>query len=172
MARRGSSGGGLGIGVIGFLALVGMCMSDDSSSDYSSSLSAVNTAAVAPSEPPPETFYAHGALNVRSGPGKEHSIVRTVKRGDVLRLGPKNSNGWATSYTASGTSEGYLYRASDLVKSAAPAARTNSSKSSASSGRSRRSSAESRGYYTGPRGGCYTYSASGRKRYVDRSYCN
>jgi hypothetical protein len=27
------------------------------------------------------------------------------------------------------------------------------------------------GYYTGPRGGCYTYSASGRKRYVDRSYC-
>lgn len=29
----------------------------------------------------------------------------------------------------------------------------------------------SSGYYTGPRGGCYTYSASGRKRYVDRSYC-
>lgn len=34
-----------------------------------------------------------------------------------------------------------------------------------------RSSAASRGYYTGPRGGCYTYSASGRKRYVDHSYC-
>lgn len=31
--------------------------------------------------------------------------------------------------------------------------------------------AQSSGYYTGPRGGCYTYSASGRKRYVDRSYC-
>jgi hypothetical protein len=28
------------------------------------------------------------------------------------------------------------------------------------------------GYYTGPRGGCYTYSRSGRKRYVDRSRCN
>lgn len=28
------------------------------------------------------------------------------------------------------------------------------------------------GYYTGPRGGCYTYSASGKKRYVDHSYCN
>lgn len=27
------------------------------------------------------------------------------------------------------------------------------------------------GYYVGPRGGCYTYSASGRKRYVDHSYC-
>ena len=30
----------------------------------------------------------------------------------------------------------------------------------------------SNGYYTGPRGGCYTYSASGKKRYVDRSLCN
>ena len=34
-----------------------------------------------------------------------------------------------------------------------------------------RSSAASRGYYTGPRGGCYTYTASGRKRYVDHSFC-
>lgn len=33
-------------------------------------------------------------------------------------------------------------------------------------------SASSGGYYTGPRGGCYTYSRSGRKRYVDRSRCN
>jgi hypothetical protein len=28
------------------------------------------------------------------------------------------------------------------------------------------------GYYTGPRGGCYTYSSSGKKRYVDHSYCD
>ena len=34
------------------------------------------------------------------------------------------------------------------------------------------SSAGARGYYRGPRGGCYTYSASGRKRYVERSLCN
>ena len=27
------------------------------------------------------------------------------------------------------------------------------------------------GYVRGPRGGCYTYSASGRKRYVDHSFC-
>lgn len=27
-------------------------------------------------------------------------------------------------------------------------------------------------YIRGPRGGCYTYSSSGRKRYVDRSLCN
>lgn len=33
-------------------------------------------------------------------------------------------------------------------------------------------SSAARGYYRGPRGGCYTYSASGRKRYVDRSLCD
>lgn len=27
-------------------------------------------------------------------------------------------------------------------------------------------------YIKGPRGGCYTYSSSGKKRYVDRSLCN
>jgi endonuclease YncB( thermonuclease family) len=29
-----------------------------------------------------------------------------------------------------------------------------------------------RGYIRGPRGGCYTITSSGRKRYVDRSLCN
>lgn len=29
----------------------------------------------------------------------------------------------------------------------------------------------SRRYYTGPRGGCYYLTGSGRKQYVDRSYC-
>ncbi|MDQ3747917.1 MAG: DUF4236 domain-containing protein [Acidobacteriota bacterium] len=28
------------------------------------------------------------------------------------------------------------------------------------------------GYYTGPRGGCYTYTSGGKKRYVDRSLCH
>lgn len=35
-----------------------------------------------------------------------------------------------------------------------------------------KSSSGGNGYFTGPRGGCYTYSAGGRKRYVDHSYCN
>lgn len=29
----------------------------------------------------------------------------------------------------------------------------------------------SNSYFTGPRGGCFTYSGSGKKRYVDHSYC-
>ena len=35
-----------------------------------------------------------------------------------------------------------------------------------------RTSSASRGYITGPRGGCYYISGSGRKVYVDRSMCN
>lgn len=35
----------------------------------------------------------------------------------------------------------------------------------------RRSAPSSGGYTRGPIGGFYTYSASGRKRYVDRSFC-
>lgn len=34
------------------------------------------------------------------------------------------------------------------------------------------STSRSNGYIRGPRGGCYTYSASGNKRYVARSLCN
>jgi hypothetical protein len=35
-----------------------------------------------------------------------------------------------------------------------------------------RATGENRGYIRGPRGGCYYYSGSGRKVYVDRSLCN
>lgn len=35
-----------------------------------------------------------------------------------------------------------------------------------------KSSSRSSGYFIGPRDGCYTYSANGRKRYVDRNFCN
>jgi uncharacterized protein YraI len=35
-----------------------------------------------------------------------------------------------------------------------------------------RTSSENRGYIRGPRGGCYYYSGSGRKVYVDRRLCN
>lgn len=34
------------------------------------------------------------------------------------------------------------------------------------------STSRSSAYIRGPRGGCYTFSASGNKRYVDRSLCN
>jgi hypothetical protein len=42
----------------------------------------------------------------------------------------------------------------------------------ATGGYSRRSTGADRTYITGPRGGCYYLSGSGRKVYVDRSLCN
>jgi uncharacterized membrane protein len=104
-------------------------------------------------------------MNVRSQPNKHAAVVRTLSRGDRVTLGTKDANGWAPLFDYAGRQTGFVYRASDLVRTQAPAARSGG-------GSSRRSGAETRGYYTGPRGGCYTYSASGRKRYVDRSLCN
>ncbi|HEX2203216.1 MAG TPA: SH3 domain-containing protein [Longimicrobium sp.] len=124
-------------------------------------------------------LYIHGTLNVRKAPDRSAALVRTLSRGEVVRLGRKDENGWAPIYSPSGDREGYVYRASDLVRSTAPRTRpaeaapsgTRPSGGASASTGSRRRSGGSSGYYTGPRGGCYTYSASGRKRYVDRSYC-
>jgi hypothetical protein len=182
-AGRGDEGkasgcGCLGAGVVGLFVLVlaGMC-GDASTPDtpyagytpaYRESSSAYsgsdNEAAYTGSR---DDFYVHGSMNVRSQPNKYGTVVRTLSRGDRVALGPKDANGWAPLFDYAGRQTGFVYRASDLVRTQAPAAR-----SAATGGYSRRSSAESRGYHTGPRGGCYTYSASGRKRYVDRSLCN
>lgn len=166
------AGGCLGVGCLGFLmlVLVGMCTDPASRSSYTDTTTPALYRAAVTTETR-EWFYVHGNLNVRAEPQKDAAIVRTLHRGDMVQLGPKDADGWARLYSG-GSEEGWVYRASDLVQRHAPAARrTASASSSAGGGGSRRSSAD-RGYYTGPRGGCYTYSASGRKRYVDRSYCN
>ena len=93
-----------------------------------------------------DDLYVHGSMNVRSQPNKYAAVVRTLSRGDRVTLGPKDANGWAPMFGYAGRQTGFVYRASDLVRTQAPTARS-------SGGSSRRSSAESRGYYTGPRGG-------------------
>jgi hypothetical protein len=117
-----------------------------------------------------EWFHIHGTLNVRAEPREGASIIRTLHRGDYVQLGPRDANGWARLYSA-GSPEGYVYRASELVRSQAPAAQTAMSARRGSDGGSSRSSAAGRVYHTGPRGGCYYYTGSGRKQYVDRSNC-
>ena len=167
-------GGGVAATAILLLVFLGFCaLTNDGSTDTSGSSTAYDTRPapasypVAPPAPSADPLYVHGALNVRSAPNRSAAVLRTLRRGDLVRLGPKDANGWAPIYDASGTPEGYVYRASDLVRSTAPAVQAESG--TLGSGTSRGSSS---GYYTGPRGGCYTYSASGRKRYVDRSYCS
>lgn len=169
----GSPGAGVAMGVGLVLLIIGFasCAPDAEPPAYDSSLAYSSPPLSAPAAvEQTDGFYAHSALNVRSEPNANGRIIRTVARGDYMQLGPKDGNGWARLYTG-GVGEGYVYRASNTVRRSAPVARARSTPLSLSSPR-RRSSAESRGYYTGPRGGCYTYSASGRKRYVDRSMCN
>lgn len=167
---------GLGCaGLLGFVLMAGFCSSPDTRSTYTPPPAASTyPTGSAPSsyQEPAERFYVHGTLNVRSGPGKDSPTVRTLSRGDAVLLGPKDANGWAELRTAGGAREGYVYRASGLVRSSPPSASPPGTASSGTSGGGGRSSAADRGYYLGPRGGCYTYTSSGRKRYVDRSYCD
>lgn len=175
-ARLMAAGKGTGIAGLGFglLFVLGACLggSDGGSEGPYSSSGSAPTWTPSSSTPtaerePQEWFYVHGPMNVRAEPGTDARVVRTLGRGDRVQLGPADANGWARLY--GGAPEGYVYRASENVRADAPAApRTEAS--SAESGR-RGSSSGSRVYHTGPRGGCYYYSSSGRKQYVDRSYC-
>jgi hypothetical protein len=179
-------GGCAGAGCLGLfmLVLLGVCMgpqepssrsspagtsSYSTSSPYGTSGYGTSAYSAAAETQTREWFYIHGTLNVRAEPRGSASVVRTLRRGDYVQLGPKDANGWAALYSA-GSTEGYVYRASDLVQRQSPTARSLAGTSSSGGGGSRRSSG-SRVYHTGPRGGCYYYNRSGNKQYVDRSNC-
>ena len=132
-----------------------------------------------PSQADYDTLYLHGSVPIRSAPNRRAPLVRMLHRGDRVVVGKKDPSGWAA---VSEPEAGYIYRASKLVRTSEPAVSRQRTARSADGGdgdaqsrRPRRTAPAARassGYYLGPRGGCYTYSASGRKRYVDRSYCS
>lgn len=180
------SGGCASVGCLGFflLVLIGMCTDSDSprSSSYSTTPSTYSTSSSGTGSygssasgdrlgsGAREWFYIHGPLNVRAQPDKGAAKVRTLRRGDYVQLGPKDATGWAPLYS-SGSVEGYVYRASDVVQRQAPRAYASSSVSSTSGGGARLRSSGGRTLHIGPRGGCYYYNSSGNKQYVDRSEC-
>jgi hypothetical protein len=181
MSRR--SIGPLGTGFVMLIAAA-MCMDPDSpssspstsypasTSSYGASTYSTAAYSAAAEAETRDWLYIHGTLNVRAEPSRTAAVLRTLQRGDFVQLGASDANGWARLYSP-GSGEGYVYRASDLVRTRAPVSETVSRAPASSGGGGQRgSSASSRGYHIGPRGGCYTYSASGRKRYVDHSYCN
>ena len=171
-----------GLGCLGFIVVVfaGMCSTDPPRTHYDTSTTGYHTVEPAPREAK-DWLYIHGELNVRSAPRKDAPLVRRLRRGDMVQLGPKDGNGWARVYTGAAGDE-YVYRASDLVRSsppaiAAPAQRASGyggpsggTRSSGSTG-PRRSSG-GRTLHRGPRGGCYYINSNGNKTYVDRSLCN
>lgn len=158
-AAGGSEAGCLGCGAAGFILLLmmGFCASlgDPPSAGPSyaaDTLGVVPLATYSPPEPR-ETFYIHGDLNVRGGAGKDFAKLRTLRRGDRVTLGAKDARGWAPIYDAIGQREGYVYRASDNVRSYAPRA------AAAARARPRRHPS---GATALCRDGTYSYSASRR----------
>jgi hypothetical protein len=124
MARSKSAGTGcLGMAGMVFLAMVAMCSDGDEYRTPEPLLTGQQSYAASTPPAAPEDFYLHGELNVRTGPGQDYPRVRTLSRGERVRLGPKAADGWAELYSAGWTSEGYVYRGSDLVRSYAPRAR-------------------------------------------------
>lgn len=146
------------LALAGLLAAGAAC-SGDASADFASAPARPSSA---PESPAPavareerEWMYIHGPLNVRAAPRRDAPLVRTLARGDRVELGPADANGWARLHDPE-AGEGFVYRVSSLVRAEPPAAAPHD---------------VTPGYHLGPRGGCYTYTRSGNKRYVDRSYC-
>ena len=65
---------------------------------------------------PPPRLYAHAPVNVRGGPGTGQSILRTLARGDSVRVGPANADGWAPVDGGGG----WVYRASERLRPEPP----------------------------------------------------
>lgn len=79
-----------------------------------------NKLAGEPAAAPPKrwnTHYAHGTINVRSGPGQRYRVVGSLNRGDTLSLGEPDANGWARIM---GTDSGYVFTRLDLVRTQRP----------------------------------------------------
>jgi hypothetical protein len=126
-AADNEAAGCMGCGAAGFFLLLfmGFCASlgdpPSRSAQLTDTLGIVPLSTYAPPEPR-ETFYIHGRLNVRSGAGTSFEKVRTLSRGERVTLGAKDASGWAPIFDALGQRVGYVYRASDNIRSYAPRA--------------------------------------------------
>lgn len=170
MAGRNEGCAAIGCAGICFLFLIAMCDGPGSGGSSGGGYPAYSTDTAITSAPaePREWFYIHGTMNVRTEPDPDAEILRTLGRGDRVQLGPGDANGWARLYRGD-LPDGYIYRASDLVRTTAPAAPQPVGAGRAD-GESRRSSG-GRQLHVGPRGGCYYINSNGNKTYVDRSEC-
>ena len=127
----------------------------------------VSGASTPPAAPAPLMLFTVTSMRLRSRPDAQSEAIGTLPVGTPIHPGNCAHGGWrwcAITYEgrAGFVAAQYLVLASD-----AKAARPATSQRAVSGG-----GAGSGRYHLGPRGGCYTYSSSGRKRYVDRSLCN
>ena len=115
--------------------------------------------------------------NLRGTPTERGRVIDTVSQNDQVEI-VKQAGAWFLVQTpdlvgwlhgntirltsARNSSQGF-YSTPAPVKSVAQPAYTTPRT---------RTNADSRQYYRGPRGGCYYINGSGKKTYVDHSYCN
>jgi hypothetical protein len=100
--------------VVGVFAVLAVGSTDGDSSSGDGAAPKSSLAAAAPST---NTHFAHGAVNVRSGPGERFRIVRTLARGDTLSLGEPDARGWAP---VRGTDSAYVFTRIGLVRTDRP----------------------------------------------------
>ena len=65
-------------------------------------------------------LYAHGEVNVRFAPGTENAIVRTLARGDSVRVGPADARGWAPLAFKERGATVWIYRRSGRLRLTPP----------------------------------------------------
>ncbi len=97
-------------------ALLALGSTDGGSPSPDAPAAAVDSTAAAPA--PTNSHFAHGNLNVRSGPGERFRIVRRLARGDTLSLAEPDARGWARIM---GADSGYVFTRLNLVRTERPA---------------------------------------------------
>lgn len=119
------------------------------------------------------TLYTTAAVRLRSGQSTDSAAILTVPKGSEVRSSRAEGQwhlvtyddrtGWIRGDYLSNQRlterETMTTRPAPLVTMPAPQARQPVRRP------------QSNGYITGPRGGCYYYTAGGNKQYVDRSLC-
>jgi hypothetical protein len=101
---------------VGVFAVLAMGSTDGGSPPDDTAAAADSAAAPAPAST--NTHFAHGTLNVRSGPGQGHRVLRKLQRGDTLSLGEPDANGWARVL---GADSGYVSTRVGLLRTDRPA---------------------------------------------------
>ena len=122
MARASQSGcGGAGcLGLLIFIAIAGRGCDPDpvrytppSYTDTGYSTTSSSYAADSPTR-----LYAQSELNVRSGPGTDYPVVRTLSPGDAVEVGEANDRGRAR--VGGAYSNEYVYRPARALRSDPP----------------------------------------------------
>lgn len=100
--------------VVGIFAVLALGSTDGDPSSGDGAGEKVGLAAVPPRT---NTHFAHGAINVRSGPGERYRVLRTLAPGDTLSLGEVDARGWAPVL---GSDSAFVYTRLGLVRTDRP----------------------------------------------------